>query len=102
MNLGEVFSEKLTQLTTAICCVDAASVAPSLVTPEMRRHALVEALLGGAALAYLLGRRRGDRFVSVLRRCTRRVDDSSRAMSSGPFLLPFAKSNGRAVAARST
>ena len=63
MNPGEVFSEKLTHLmaATAICCADVVSVAPSLVTPETGEHALVEALLGGAALAYLLARRRARR-----------------------------------------
>jgi tetratricopeptide (TPR) repeat protein len=87
MKLGDVFSERLTHLmaATAICCVDAASVAPSLVTPEMGGHALVEALVGGAALAYLLARRRGDRFISVLRRCTQQVDDSTDAWIDDEF-----------------
>jgi hypothetical protein len=87
MNLGEVLSEKLTHLmaATAICCADVVSVAPSFVTPEMGGHALVEALLGGAALAYLLARRRGDRLISVLRRCTRQVDDSSDAWIDDEF-----------------
>jgi hypothetical protein len=58
-----------------LCC---ATAVPSLgVAPEVGLHGLVEALLGSAAVTYLLLRRRSDKFSAVLRRCTAEIERSS-------------------------
>jgi tetratricopeptide (TPR) repeat protein len=79
MILGGEFSEKLTHLmtATAIYCATA-TVAPGLgVDPSVGVLGLVEAVLGGTAVAHMLLRRRTESFVAVARRCTRKVNDGS-------------------------
>ncbi len=87
MILGGELSERLTQVmtATAICCASA-TMAPHLgVDPTVGVLGVVEAVLGGTAVAHFLWRRRSERFAAVARRCVRQIDDGSDAWIDDEF-----------------
>jgi hypothetical protein len=75
MVFGREFSEKLTHLmvATAICCATASAT----VIPAPTAIGLVEALLGGAALAHFVLHRRYAKADALVRRCARQMESGA-------------------------
>ena len=100
MILGGDFSEKLAHVmtATALCCATV-TIDPSLLPPA-GMLGVVEAVLGGTALAHLLWRRRSEKFVVIARRCAREIDDDSDQLIEDEFRsLPDASANRDAAIA---
>jgi tetratricopeptide (TPR) repeat protein len=83
MVFGREFSEKLTHLmvATAICCATASAT----VIPVPTAIGLVEALLGGAALAHFVLHRRYAKADALVRRCARQMESGSDAWLEAEF-----------------
>jgi tetratricopeptide (TPR) repeat protein len=83
MVFGREFSEKLTHLmvATAICCATASAT----IIPAPTAIGLVEALLGGAALANFVLDRRYAKADALVRRCARQMESGSDAWLEAEF-----------------